>query len=151
MSWLTLFFASLCSGAHQSRAELAHRAVLARPSKARQLGWGSARSASKATHSWFAVIAVACLWATPVKAQTYDVAADFSATGNPNGPWSYGWSGSLGSAFILDSDPQVREDLDTWRGDVAGDGNPAVYHNGTSYAILLGGTALYRAQDTVCS
>ncbi len=72
-----------------------------------------------------------------------DVAADFSSTSNPTGVWSYGWSMTLGSPFILSSNPAVREGLDTWRGNVAPDGNPAAYHNGTGAAILLGGSAHY--------
>jgi hypothetical protein len=32
-------------------------------------------------------------------AQTFDVAADFSTTNNPNGAWSYGWSSTLTSAL----------------------------------------------------
>ena len=30
--------------------------------------------------------------------------------------------------------------MDTWRGDVAADGNPAEYHNGTNLVLVLGGT-----------
>jgi hypothetical protein len=72
-----------------------------------------------------------------------DVASDFSAVNNPNGDWSYGWSVSVGSPFILSRSPAVREGLDTWRGNVAPDGNPAVYHNGTNQVIVLGQSAVY--------
>lgn len=72
-----------------------------------------------------------------------DVAADFSPTSNPNGVWRYGWSTTLGSPFILSSSPAVREGLDTWRGNLAPDGNPAAYHNGTDDVIVLGGSARY--------
>src|SRR6185437_5984835 len=51
-----------------------------------------------------------------------DVAADFSSTSNPTGVWSYGWSMTLGSPFILSRSPAVREGLDTWRGNVVPDG-----------------------------
>ena len=34
-------------------------------------------------------------------AQTYDAAAQFSGTDNPNGVWSYGCTESLGAAFHL--------------------------------------------------
>ena len=70
-----------------------------------------------------------------------DVAIDFSQTNNPNGVWSYGWSMTLGSPFILSSSPAAREGLDTWPGNVALDGNPAAYHNGTGGVIVLGGSA----------
>src|SRR5262249_33630739 len=73
----------------------------------------------------------------------YDAAADFSPTDNPHGVWSYGWSSTLGSTFVLDLEHQVREGLDQWRGNLADDGNPAVYHNGTEHEIVLGGTALF--------
>lgn len=33
--------------------------------------------------------------------QTWDAATDFSATSNPNGAWTYGWSQSVNSAFVL--------------------------------------------------
>lgn len=69
--------------------------------------------------------------ALPVSAATYDVANDFSATANPNGVWSCGYSTALGSAFILDSVGQLRGNIDQWAGGIADDGNPAVYHNGT--------------------
>jgi hypothetical protein len=36
----------------------------------------------------------------------FNAAADFSATKNPNGVWSYGWSPTLGGTFVLDADHQ---------------------------------------------
>jgi hypothetical protein len=70
-----------------------------------------------------------------------DVAADFSPTMNPNGVWSFGWTDDLGSAFVPSTDPRVRDGADTWRGNLAADGNPAAYHNGTGSSITLGNTA----------
>jgi hypothetical protein len=47
--------------------------------------------------------------------KTFDAEAEFSATANPNGPWSYGWSRTVGSPFVLD----VRTDgMTTWSGPV---------------------------------
>jgi hypothetical protein len=69
-----------------------------------------------------------------------DVAADFSPTNNPNGVWQYGWSITLGSTFVLSTDPGVRDGADTWRGDLEPFGNPAEYHNGTTDVIVLGNT-----------
>jgi hypothetical protein len=92
------------------------------------------------------IVCVAVLVAkgeTVQAARVFDVAGDFSKTNNPNGEWSYGWSGTLGSPFILSTDASVREGLDTWRGNIAGDGNPAVYHNGTGSTILLAGSVPY--------
>ena len=71
-----------------------------------------------------------------------DVAADFSPTSNPNGVWQYGWSATLGSPFVLSTDPAVRDGVDTWRGDLAADGNPGEYHNGTTGVLVLGNTAV---------
>ncbi|WP_226586850.1 PEP-CTERM sorting domain-containing protein [Microseira wollei] len=39
--------------------------------------------------------------ASPSLAATFNAAADFSTTNNPNGVWQYGWSSSLGSTFNL--------------------------------------------------
>ena len=72
-----------------------------------------------------------------------DVAADFSRTNNPNGVWSYGWAVTLGSPFILSSSPGARERIDAWRGNLAPDGNPAAYHNGTRDVIVVATSARY--------
>jgi hypothetical protein len=71
------------------------------------------------------------------QATTFDVAADFSATNNPNGVWSYGWSSTLTSAFNLyPNNGKVDEiiNIDIW----ADFGHfssyyptPQVAHNGT--------------------
>jgi hypothetical protein len=93
-----------------------------------------------------AVLVTACLCASVSAAraiQISDVAADYSTTDNPNGVWRYGWSSALGLPFVLSTDSGVREGLDTWRGDLAADGNPAAYHNGTNNTILLEGTASF--------
>jgi hypothetical protein len=81
--------------------------------------------------------------ADPVKIPTADVAADFSINSNPNGVWSYGWSLTLGSSLILSTSPRVRDGVNQWAGDLAEDGNPAEYHNGTAGVILLGGGARF--------
>jgi hypothetical protein len=69
----------------------------------------------------------------------FDVAADFSPTNNPNGVWSYGWSQTLGSTFVLDTVHQIKDGLDEW---VPVDGGPGVYHNGTPDPIISNGTVL---------
>jgi hypothetical protein len=67
----------------------------------------------------------------------YDAAADFSATDNPNGAWSYGWSHTLGGGFILYTDHRAGiPGLDSWLGDQAPDGNPSLAHNGTDHVII---------------
>jgi hypothetical protein len=66
----------------------------------------------------------------------YDAAADFSATDNPNGAWSYGWSSTLGSAFVLDTETRVRDAIDHWVSNQEGTFNePFVAHNGMDQVI----------------
>lgn len=74
----------------------------------------------------------------PAWAGVYDAAADFSSTSNPNGVWSYGWEASTGATFILDTDHLDSGTISSWRGDIAGDGNPGVYRNDTGAAVSLG-------------
>jgi len=70
-------------------------------------------------------------------ATTYDVAADFSATNNPNGVWSYGWSSTLTSDFNLYPNHGKFDDtinpiipIDVWAGSNF-PYSPNVSHNGT--------------------
>jgi ELWxxDGT repeat protein len=76
--------------------------------------------------------------ATMSPAGGYDAALDFSATDNPNGVWSYGWSPSLGGIFVQDTSHRNNSGIDGWNGEQAGDGNPSVTHNGTADTITLG-------------
>lgn len=73
---------------------------------------------------------------------TYDPALDFSATDNPNGVWSYGWSIALGTEFNRDTEFGAFEfqginypGLDSWaRNNVT---LPIVMHNGTLEPISI--------------
>jgi hypothetical protein len=69
----------------------------------------------------------------------FDAAADFSATSNPNGVWSYGWTQTLGSSFILDAIHENSFGLDFWEGSIETDSPPGffptVFHNGTVNTI----------------
>jgi len=69
-------------------------------------------------------------------AAMYDVAADFSATNNPNGPWTYGWSSTLTSALDLYSYSTDDRSLNVWSDSVSGS-PPSVVHNGTTSDITL--------------
>jgi hypothetical protein len=69
----------------------------------------------------------------------FNAATDFSATQNPNGAWSYGWSVSQGAAFNLATNAFTISGLDVWNGG-GSEIDPAVFHNGTSSAITFGGT-----------
>lgn len=54
-------------------------------------------------HLILAALTVFCLSCGVASATTFDLARDFSVERNPNGAWSYGWSASRGSDFILDT------------------------------------------------
>ena len=45
--------------------------------------------------------------AAGLQAQSFDLADSFSATANPNGPWAYGWSGTVGGVFTAITVPFV--------------------------------------------
>jgi ELWxxDGT repeat protein len=76
--------------------------------------------------------------ATMSAAGLYDAAIAFSATDNPNGVWSYGWSPALGADFVQDTSHRNVAGIDSWMGEQAGDGNPSVTHNGTTDPITPG-------------
>jgi hypothetical protein len=84
---------------------------------------------------------------------TFNPAADFSPTANPNGVWSYGWSTDLGSSFMLDA---VRGDTifevsgyHWWAGEKATDAEPGhfplVSHNSTGTLLNFGGSIIVPA------
>jgi hypothetical protein len=58
----------------------------------------------------------------------YDVAKDFSTNSNPNGAWTYGYSTTLGGAFIPHLERGLWGPLEFWRTDIWL-GVPGVYHN----------------------
>jgi hypothetical protein len=85
----------------------------------------------------------AILSAVPATAQTFDPAVDFSTSANPSGVWSYGWTQTLGSSFILDAIRENNSGLDFWEGSIVGDPRtlfPYVVHNGTDSTIAVFGT-----------
>ena len=64
-----------------------------------------------------------------------NAASDFSPTSNPNGLWSYGWTQTLGSTFILDTYHAVSSvGGDNWFPSISSPA-PVVGHNGTGHAI----------------
>lgn len=75
----------------------------------------------------------------------FDPAAQFSATDNPNGVWSYGWRPTLtpGSTFTYDTPvtPPPSSGFEAWVGNLASDGNPSITYNPTDHYILDRGTA----------
>jgi hypothetical protein len=67
-------------------------------------------------------------------AQTYDVAADFSAGQNPNGPWSYGYTITLGGELSLYTNTMSLSGLNFWLYDL-GLSDPQVHYNPTSGTV----------------
>ena len=89
----------------------------------------------KISHAIAALITLAA--SLNAAAQSYDPAAEFSATSNPSGVWSYGYSLTLGGSFILNTEKANGNGIDIWRTNISL-GAPAVYHNPTANAISTG-------------
>ena len=54
-------------------------------------------------------------FSTPTQAFTFNAANDFSTTDNPNNPWQYGWSWTLGGNFNLSTNStHLTPTLDLW-------------------------------------
>jgi hypothetical protein len=82
-----------------------------------------------------AALAAGVGWvSTTAQASTYDPAAEFSPTANPNGVWSYGYSTSLGSAMTLFPEHLNMDGIDFWRTNIA-TSDPTVFHNGTARSL----------------
>lgn len=73
--------------------------------------------------------------------QPYNAAGQFSPTLNPNGAWSYGWSGSRSSAFNIDTQTFDLMGLNGWTSQCCGATQPDIYHNPTDQPINPAGTA----------
>ena len=71
---------------------------------------------------------------------SYDAAADFSPSLNPNGVWSYGWSSTRGSPFNLYPAHFQVSGLDVWAPAVGDLFGSDVFHNGGSVTINPAGT-----------
>ncbi len=79
---------------------------------------------------------------TAISADSYDAAAEFSASENPSGVWSYGWSSTLeGEMTPYDVGYLSAEGLDVWYGSSQGS-NPSIVHNGTDTTIATSGNDL---------
>lgn len=76
------------------------------------------------------ILLICCIFTIPAEAQVYDVAADFSLNSNPKGVWSYGYSTSLSSPFLLfskGSDHFQDINLSVWQNE--SDSNLGVFKN----------------------
>lgn len=81
-----------------------------------------------------AAAGLAIVLASPASA--FDLANDFSITnGNPNGPWTYGYTTSLGSSLIAFSNTFTGS-VDGWyTSGLSGDNTPSVFKNMSGSAI----------------
>lgn len=86
-----------------------------------------------------AAVAVSLAVAHPA---SFDPVADFSLAGNPNGPWSYGYSLTLGSPLILHATSGSGGGLDFWNTDIH-IGLPCVVRNSTAAPINWAGTTVF--------
>lgn len=76
--------------------------------------------------------AIGAMWTLSAGVTIYDAAADFSATMNPAGVWSYGWSPTLGGTFNLNTEVAAfGGGAIQWQGNQPpnADGNPSVFKN----------------------
>jgi MYXO-CTERM domain-containing protein len=94
-------------------------------------------------HCAIAAVAIGCAMPAIASATTYDVAADFSASTNPNGAWSLGYSTTLGGAFNAYTANGTSGGVNFWQN--AG-GYPTAAHNPTAAAITSGTVTINAGQ-----
>ena len=96
-----------------------------------------------ALYQRFCSLTLACMvWllaGNPARAETYDLATQFSTVNNPNGVWSYGYETSLGGAFVAyPTNLSVRTDngvsVTYWALSASSSG---IYHNATTNGTAL--------------
>ncbi|MEY2408079.1 MAG: hypothetical protein QOF48_749, partial [Verrucomicrobiota bacterium] len=80
----------------------------------------------------------------PPPPTTFDLAAGFSPTGNPNGPWSYGWKGTLDGNFTPLTVPHIStadagQTVPSWQ--LTSFQTPAVYKNTAAITVTSGGAS----------
>lgn len=78
-------------------------------------------------------------------ATTYDLAADFSLAGNPNGPYTYGSTATLGGVLSIYANSATYPNAETWGGG-AGGGIPNVFYNYNAFESTDGDTTLRPGQ-----
>jgi hypothetical protein len=72
----------------------------------------------------------------------FNPAADFSLAGNPNGPWSYGYSQTLGGPLIHHATSGSGSGVDFWNTDIS-IGLPWIVRNSTATPINWAGTTVF--------
>lgn len=90
------------------------------------------------------LVAWSAAWSGVARAGTsvWDAANDFSATSNPAGAWSYGWSQSRGSGFELLPTLQTVNSgaIEFWTGSGDGTTEPDVFYNDSDAVVNPAGT-----------
>lgn len=70
-------------------------------------------------------------------AQTYNLAADFSATKNSGQAWQYGWSANLGQSFEPYGSSTKISGVDYWSDGLSANLAPSVSHNPTGASVVV--------------
>jgi len=86
------------------------------------------------------------------QAATYELSAGFSPSSNPNGPWAYGWAGSVGGSFTaltvpFTSSADGGQPIPSWQ--LTTGNTPAVYKNTSGGTITIGGGIASLPAETV--
>ncbi len=71
----------------------------------------------------------------------WSIGNGFSATANPNGPWTFGWSATPTGSLTLFAPVATTNGLTLWSGQLDGFNTPALAHNATTETLSPGGTA----------
>jgi hypothetical protein len=85
-----------------------------------------------------ALILASLVNANSTQAAVFDVAADYSATSNPTGAWTYGYSTTLGGSLITYTDSYSVSGIDFWSNNSIPLNPPVVGHNATGSPIIPG-------------
>ncbi|MBS0189406.1 MAG: hypothetical protein JSS51_15180 [Planctomycetes bacterium] len=95
------------------------------------------------TGTYSVLAAIALTAGSAAHAATYNAAADFSTSNNPNGVWSFGGQTSLGSGFTAFGTSGSTAGFDFWHFGAYGYlGYLGAIHNGTGSAIYWGTVVL---------
>jgi len=112
--------------------------LVGRVSRAGRSGLRGGAAAISCVLAGFLVLAPVC--GKTCLADVFDVAADFSATSNPNGPWCYGWSSTMTSELHVYPQSGNSSGIDFWNDPSnVSLGAPSVAHNPNSYEMDFGG------------
>lgn len=86
-----------------------------------------------------AIVAAIALSVATTLAATFNPVTEFSLAGNPNGPWRYGYSATLGGPLILHTTSGSDGGLNYWNTDIS-IGLPWVVCNSSAASINWAGT-----------